>query len=340
MGKIQPAVSENICSDEELMRQVAARQQEAVAPLYGRYASLVFHLAAHTLDSAAAEDIVQDVFLSVWHKASTFDPQRGAFRPWLLQIAHYRILNELRRRRRRPPLIANAADDFLADLPDTDAEPFDEAWNSFRRDALRAAVEQLPPKQRQALSLAFFEDLTHDQVARMLQLPLGTVKTRIRSAVQMLRMHMAVLAMLAVLTGASVVGAIVYEQQQTTLQRDQRALALVIVSSLTPIHVPAAPGVDPATHGSYRGRPGVPLAVVALEKFPPPPPGKVYQGWVLQRGAWLSLGTISPAADGSGVLIGEAPGLADPPEAIELTLEPVGGSAAPSGPLIIAWPGN
>ena len=68
------------------------------------------------------------------------------------------------------------------------------------------------------------------------------------------------------------------------------------------------------------------------------PAGKVYQGWVLRQGIWISLGTISPDADGSGVLIGEAPGLADAPEAIQVTLEPSGGSQAPSGPAVIAWP--
>ena len=340
MEKMQSSVSGSECSDEDLMRQVAAQQQDAIAPLYARYASLIFHLAAHTLDSAAAEDIVQDVFLSVWHKAATFDPQRGAFRPWLLQIAHYRILNELRRRSRRPPVDVDTSDDFLEAVPDANGEPFDAAWNTFRRDALRAAVEQLPPKQRQALSLAFFEDLTHDQVASMLQLPLGTVKTRIRSAVHALRMNMAVLALVAVLAGAATLAGIAYELQQATLQRNQRALALVTVSNITLIHLPAAPGVDPATHGSYRGRPGVPLAVVALEKFPPLAQGKIYQGWVLHQGTWLSLGAISPDADGSGVLIGEEPGLSDPPEAIEVTLEPGGGSAAPGGPVIIVWPGQ
>lgn len=89
-------------SDEELTLRLAAREPDALAPLYARYAPLVFHIASQSLDAPAAEDIEQDVFLALWGKAGTYDPRRGPFRPWLLQIAHCRVLNELRRRSRRP----------------------------------------------------------------------------------------------------------------------------------------------------------------------------------------------------------------------------------------------
>src|SRR5215472_2210732 len=75
-------------SDEELMLHLAAGEQEALAPLHSRYAPLIFNLAAQSLDRAAAEEIVQDVFLAIWRKAETYDPARGALRPWLLRIAH------------------------------------------------------------------------------------------------------------------------------------------------------------------------------------------------------------------------------------------------------------
>src|ERR1700730_10954188 len=82
-------------SDEELITLLASGQQEALGPLYGRYASLIFNMAPRSVDRSAAEDIVQDVFLTVWRHASSFDPERGPLRPWLLQIAHFRILNEI-----------------------------------------------------------------------------------------------------------------------------------------------------------------------------------------------------------------------------------------------------
>ncbi len=88
--------------DDECMFQLAARNQEALRPLFRRYAPLVYHLASQSLEAGSAEDIVQDVFLTVWRKAAAFEPGRGSFRSWLLQITHFRILNELRRRSRRP----------------------------------------------------------------------------------------------------------------------------------------------------------------------------------------------------------------------------------------------
>src|SRR5947209_646393 len=105
-------------SDEELMAHLAAGRQEALAPLHSRYASLIFNLAAQTLDRAAAEEIAQDVFLVVWRKANTFDPARGAFRPWVLRIAHLRIINELRRRGRRPQVAPDPDGLRLVALPD------------------------------------------------------------------------------------------------------------------------------------------------------------------------------------------------------------------------------
>src|SRR5438045_83201 len=164
-------------SDEELMHELAQGRQEALGPLHGRYAALIFNLAAQTLDRAAAEEIVQDVFLAVWRKADTFDPARGAFRPWVLRIAHLRVINELRRRGRRPQVAPNPDGLRFAALADRGPAPDDEAWSDYRRTVVQDAVAHLPPPQRQALSLAFFDELTHEQIASFLNLPLGTAKT-------------------------------------------------------------------------------------------------------------------------------------------------------------------
>jgi RNA polymerase sigma-70 factor, ECF subfamily len=325
-------------TDEDLILQIAGNQPEALKLLYSRYAPLIFHMAAQSLGLADAEEIVQDVFVSVWRNASTFDPQRGTLRPWLLQIAHFRILNELRRRSRRPQLDASADSDSLEELPDLHAEPVEQAWRDYRREALRAAVDRLPPSQRQALSLAFFEDLTHEQVADTLSVPLGTVKTRIRTALKTLRANLAPLGLIVILLGLVTYFGVRYEQQRAGAARTARALAMVTISDITVIHLPPAPGVAAPTHGSYRDRPGTPIAVIALENFPPAPAGKTYQGWALHNGRWTSLGTAEPDAAGKGILVGEGADFSTPPEAVEVTVEPAGGSAAPTGPAIIAWP--
>src|SRR5438876_264845 len=89
-------------SDEELIGRLAAGDHAALGPLYARHAGWLFGLAARTIDRAAAEEIVQDVFLTVWRKADTFDPARGTFRAWVHRVTQLRVINELRQRSRRP----------------------------------------------------------------------------------------------------------------------------------------------------------------------------------------------------------------------------------------------
>jgi RNA polymerase sigma-70 factor (ECF subfamily) len=178
-------------SDEELMRQLAAGRSEALRPLHGRYAALIWGLAARSLDRAAAEEISQEVFLAVWRHAATFDLARGSFRTWVMQIARTRVLNELRRRRRRPSARFRSQDPDGDHLPDPGPGPVEAAWREYRRAAVRAAVEALPPPQREALRLAFLEDLTDEQVAAFLDVPLGTTKSRIRAGLKALRIRLA-----------------------------------------------------------------------------------------------------------------------------------------------------
>lgn len=178
-------------SDEALMRQLAAGREEALGTLYRRHASLILNLAAHSLDRSAAEEIVQGVFLSVWRHAAVFTPQRGTFRAWLMQMARYRILNELRRWSRRPQLGPDPDDLLLGSLPDNGPEPAEAFWRKALRSTVRSAMEELPPSQRRALDLALFKDLTHEQAATELGIPLGTAKTRIRSGLQRLRGRLA-----------------------------------------------------------------------------------------------------------------------------------------------------
>jgi RNA polymerase sigma-70 factor, ECF subfamily len=324
-------------SDEELVRDIVARSAQALTVLYGRYAPLVFHIACQSLDTASAEEIVQDVFLTIWQKAETYDRARGAFRPWMLQIAHYRIINELRSRSRRPQAVPDADGTLLDAIPDPTNGPVEEAWQEYRRQAVRSAVQRLPSSQRQALSLAFFEDLTHEQVAETLHLPLGTVKTRIRGALQKMR---AVLVALGVAALASVLLLGPGRWLQRTVLAsglNGRALAFVTESDITTLHLSAASGAPAESHGAYRGRPGGSVAVVALHKLPTALPGTVYQGWALIDGRWVSLGTTGVDSAGNAMLVSEGNVFATMPQAVQVTREPSAGSAKPTGPAVIQW---
>src|SRR5262245_16853841 len=193
-------------SDEEPMCQVAGGTAEARGLLHRRFARLILGVAEHTLDRAAAEDLVQEIFLEVWRNAERFDPERGTVRSWVLQIAHFRLLNELRRRSRQPELMPDPEGLLLERLPSSGPGPADAVAAQDRRHVLSAALARLPEAQREALGLAFVDDLTHERVAEELGLPLGTTKTRIRAGLQKLRAALgpgaaglAVLCLLAVL---------------------------------------------------------------------------------------------------------------------------------------------
>ncbi len=327
-------------TDEELMRHLAAGEQGALGPLHSRYAPLIFNLAAQSLDRSAAEEIAQDVFLAIWRKAETYDPARGAFRPWILRIAHLRIVNELRRRGRRPQLLPDPDGLHYLAAPDERPQPEEETWQEYRRAAVRDAVEHLPPPQQQALRLAFFEDLTHEQVASFLNIPLGTAKTRIRTGMQRLRLVPLPLVCLLLVLLAGILVALGVRQrgQQETLATQLRAIRLVTSSDLAPIRLTAAPGVPAETHGNYRGRAGQDIAVLNFEHFAPAPSGSTYQVWARHGDRWVSIGTFTPEPDGSALMIVTGADVTTLPDALEVTVEPARGSPAPTGPVVVAWP--
>jgi RNA polymerase sigma factor (sigma-70 family) len=325
-------------TDDELMRDLADGHQDALGPLYSRYASLVFQIGVQSLDRPAAEELVQEVFLTVWRGAGSFDPAQGPFRPWLLRLTHWKILNELRRRRRRPSETAD--EDPLEHVVDRDPGPEERAWQTEHVSILKSALEALPPKQRQAIALAFLQDMTHEQVARTLDVPLGTAKTRIRSGLQIMRAHLAPMAASLLSLGLAVIGFRLV-QTQITLDRDQRAIAMVTTSELVPLRLTPAAGasVPSGAHANYRGRPGVDIAVVSTELLPPLTDGQRYEAWARHGDAWTSLGTFTPDADGAAQLVAQDPALTKPPDAVEITLERTGAtSSVPQGTVILAWP--
>ncbi|MBV9582225.1 MAG: sigma-70 family RNA polymerase sigma factor [Chloroflexi bacterium] len=176
--------------DEELVRRLAGGLGEPLESLHARYGSFLTTVATRAVDRPAAEEIVQDVFLTVWQHADRFDTRRGSFRNWVLQITRRRILNELRRRRSR--LIPEMDPDgrLLETLTDATPELADRVVVDERRSAVRVALHILSQSERQAITLAFFNELTHEEVACATSVPLGTTKTRIRRGLMKLRVEL------------------------------------------------------------------------------------------------------------------------------------------------------
>jgi RNA polymerase sigma-70 factor, ECF subfamily len=180
------ASPEDKVADHAALGRIARGDQEALAELYDRNARLVFSLALRILQNRAdAEDVVQEVFAQVWAQAGRYDARRGAVAAWLLMMARSRAIDRLRSRTSRPETPSRAG--HFEDLADA-APPQDLQLLSIEEmDRLREALKALPDSQRVALELAYYEDLTHAEIAERLKEPLGTIKTRIRQAVIRLR---------------------------------------------------------------------------------------------------------------------------------------------------------
>ncbi len=169
-------------ADSELAVALAAGSQDALAELYDRYSSLAYGIALRVLgDPGRAEDAVQEAFLNVWNRAAAFDPARGSLRSWLLTAVRNRSIDYLRGRgaheRQEQELQPVAATVALSD-------PWHEVSLKLERDAVREAMTSLPPEQRQALELAYFGGYSQHEIANLTRVPLGTVKGRIRLALE------------------------------------------------------------------------------------------------------------------------------------------------------------
>jgi RNA polymerase sigma-70 factor (ECF subfamily) len=177
--------------DERLIRLIAQQHQAALAQLYERYNRLVFSLAlAIVNDRATAEEITLDVFMRIWQKADTYRAEQSKVSTWLTHIARNHSIDILRRRSVRLDESAVHWEDSLFRTDVLDHDPQELTERSLRRARVQAALAQLPDEQRQALSLAYFSDYTHSQIAEVLKQPLWTIKTRLRLAMQKLREYL------------------------------------------------------------------------------------------------------------------------------------------------------
>lgn len=181
------ASSTSSAQDADAIARMAAGDSSGLSDLYDRHARGLFSLSVRILqDEGEAEDVVQDVFAQVWRQAPRYDGSRGAVVAWLLMMARSRSIDRLRARLGRPPL---QEDDpaLLRDLTD-DRVPVDaQVVSTEQASRVRIALVALPTLQRTAIELAFFEGLTHAEVAERLEQPLGAVKTLIRLGLLELR---------------------------------------------------------------------------------------------------------------------------------------------------------
>ena len=170
-------------ADDALMAALADRDLSALASLYDRYGRLAYALAYRILgESEAAEDVVQDAFISAWRGAGSYRRERGNPRGWLLSIVHHRAVDVLRRKTAFRPAPLEVAEQRAAD-EDTAAM----AEKNVEQQTVRLALQTLPEAQRRTIELAYFGGYTHVELAELMGVPLGTVKGRMRIGLQKMR---------------------------------------------------------------------------------------------------------------------------------------------------------
>jgi len=175
--------------DQAALERMARGDQAGLAEMYDRHGRLVYSLALRIVrDRGDAEDVTQDVFVQAWRQASRFDTTRGNVAAWLLTMARSRAIDLIRRRRVRPQ---PGADDMVMETKDASPAPDVQFEWVQRAEVIQEAMGALPLLQRLAIELAFFEGLTQAEIAEQLEVPLGTVKTRIRQGLLKLRDRLA-----------------------------------------------------------------------------------------------------------------------------------------------------
>jgi len=175
---------DNALTDGELLTRLYDRDKDALGVLYDRYSGYVNAQAMKMLGSQdESEEIIQEVFWRLWKGRIKFDPQRGRFSTWLFAVVRNRCLDRLRSKKRKP---------FMETLTETSAgqdphNPEEEVYIAERRQIVQQALGQLPPEQRQAVELAFYQGMTHSEISEHLETPLGTIKSRIKIGMDKLK---------------------------------------------------------------------------------------------------------------------------------------------------------
>ncbi len=174
--------------DADLVSRVRAGDRGAVDDLYDRFRRPAFALARRILaDDTLAEDVLQEVFLSVWRDPSAFDRGRGSVASWLLAVVHHKAVDAVRREESQRRRQAQAEDELALDAPMATRDVEDDAWSRVVAEQVRTAMGVLPAPQREALTLAYYGGYTQREVAALTGTPLGTVKTRMLAGMRRMK---------------------------------------------------------------------------------------------------------------------------------------------------------
>ncbi|MDQ4001080.1 MAG: sigma-70 family RNA polymerase sigma factor [Actinomycetota bacterium] len=174
-----------LLADEDLMSLVGDGDAGAFAGLYDRHSRAAYSLAYRMMgEQQAAEDLVQEAFLKVWRAAGSYRAQRGSVRTWVLSIVHNRGIDHLRSSASRRRIQDRVQETAPTSQP---SEAFADTWRNTQCEQVREALRGLPPERLNVLELAYFSGYTHKEIAQLLDLPLGTVKGRMRLGLKKLR---------------------------------------------------------------------------------------------------------------------------------------------------------
>ena len=177
--------------DRQLIYLTAQGNKEALEELYNRYSTSVFSLARYMLrNEALAEEATQDIFVNIWLKAASYRPDRGEPKGWIMSVAHHKVIDVIRSRRRGINMTDPKDYETLDLLPSGRRGTAEEAELNLEGARIRKALSILPEAQREVIMLAYFGGLSQSEIAEKLDQPLGTVKTRIRLAMQKLRVEL------------------------------------------------------------------------------------------------------------------------------------------------------
>ena len=183
-----PAIAPDEPDDIQLLERIVGRDKEALNLLYTRYMTPVYSLSLHMLKQPSlAEEAAQDVFLNIWLKAGSFNASRGNPRSWIMSVAHHRVIDVIRSRRRSDTMTDPEGYDTLERIPSSGPSVESQVTQRLDRERITKALETLPDNQREVIELAYFEGYTQSEMANRLDQPLGTIKTRVRLAMQKLK---------------------------------------------------------------------------------------------------------------------------------------------------------